>query len=360
VTTASSRDAFAAALESLRRSHGAVNPQTAVGDRATRAPFAGPGAVTGAVDGAHATTEARTAKRASNWRVLCPQGVVYAANVASVHSVTASASNRFFAALLATLLAGACSSDPKSAKASTPSADTAKRAGGHKTDDSAAGNVDLGSGKYRANYALGATGSLRGTIKLEAASRSDSTMNTGRTCGSKPAAAPREKAGALVWIPGITSGKPLPMEKRAELSSDDCLVFPLVQAAIVGTTFNVFNDDKTLHRFVFTRAGTHDTLAVMPFFNEGQVVASEKLAKTSGVVEIRCARHPWTRAYIAVFDHPYFDVTDASGKFTIDSIPAGTYTVMVWQDGMDKPESHRVQIAAGGTATLNLSGGAGR
>jgi len=273
--------------------------------------------------------------------------------------VTASASTRFFAALLATTLA-ACSSDSPSARGATPSASNAKSTA-HKIDDSAAGNVDLGSGKYRTNSSLGATGSLRGTIKLDAPSRADSDgAGMPRSCGSKPAAVAKEKPGALVWITGISSGKALPIEKRAELSSDDCLVFPPVQAAIVGTTFNVFNDDKTLHKFVFIRAGTHDTLAVMPFFNEGQVVASEKLAKTSGIVEIRCAQHPWTHGYIAVFDHPYFDVTDASGKFSIDSIPPGTYTAMVWQAGMEKPEPHRVQIAAGGSATLDLSGGAGR
>lgn len=271
--------------------------------------------------------------------------------------MTASASTRFFAALLATTL-GACSGDSPSARGATPSASHAKGPA-HKTDDSAAGNVDLGSGKYRTNYSLGATGSLRGTIKLDAPSRTDSN-GTPRFCGSKPAIAAKDKPGALVWITGISSGKALSIEKRAELSSDDCLVFPPVQAAIVGTTFNVFNDDKTLHKFVFIRAGTHDTLAVMPFFNEGQVVASEKLAKTSGIVEIRCAQHSWTHGYIAVFDHPYFDVTDASGKFSIDSIPPGTYTAMVWQAGMDKPETHRVQIAAGGAATLDLSGGAGR
>ena len=45
---------------------------------------------------------------------------------------------------------------------------------------------------------------------------------------------------------------------------------------------NVFNDEKALHKLVFTKVGTHDTLAVMPFFNAGQMVASEKLAKTSG------------------------------------------------------------------------------
>ena len=282
--------------------------------------------------------------------------------IASIHSVTASTSTTFFAALLATLLAAACSGDSPSARGATPSTSTAKRAprDGHKIDDSAAGNVDLGSGKYRANYSLGATGSLRGTIKLEVPSRADMSATTSRICAGKPAPAPKDKPGVLVWITGIASGKPLPVDKRAELSSEDCLVFPPVQAAIVGTTFNVFNDDKTLHKFVFTRAGTHDTLTMMSFFNEGQVVASEKLAKTSGIVEIRCERHPWTRGYIAVFDHPYFDVTDASGKFAIDSIPPGTYTVMVWQYGMDKPEPHRVQIAAGGSATLDLSGGAGR
>ena len=274
--------------------------------------------------------------------------------------MTASASTSFFAALLATLLAAACSGDSPSARGATPSAGTAPRSAAHKIDDSAAGNVDLGSAKYRVNPSLGATGSVHGTIKLEAPSRADSNGTASRTCGSKPAIGARDKAGALVWITDVSSGKPLPIEKRAELSSEDCLVFPPVQAAVVGTTFNVFNDDKTLHRFVFTRAGTHDTLAVMPFFNAGQVVASEKLAKSSGIVEVRCARHPWTHGYIAVFDHPYFDVTDATGKFTIDSVPPGTYTVMVWQEGMVKPEPHRVQIAAGGSATLDLSGGAGR
>jgi hypothetical protein len=274
--------------------------------------------------------------------------------------VTASPSTRLVAALLATLLAAACSNDSASTRGSTPSSSAAKRPAAQKIDDSAAGNVDLGSVKYRTNASLGSTGSLRGTIKLEAPSRADVNPTASRLCGSKAATGAKDKAGALVWITGISSGKALPMEKRAELSSDDCLVVPPVQAAVVGTTFNVFNDDKVLHKFVFTRAGTNDTLAVMPFFNAGQVVASEKLAKSSGIVEVRCAQHPWTHGYIAVFDHPYFDVTDASGKFTIDSIPPGTYTVMVWQEGMDKPAPHRVQIAAGGSATLDLSGGAGR
>jgi hypothetical protein len=157
-----------------------------------------------------------------------------------------------------------------------------------------------------------------------------------------------------VWIADVKTGKPLPMDKRQELSSEKCLLDPRVQAAVVGTTFNVFNDDKLLHRLVFLDAESHDTLTVMPFFNVGQIVASEHLAKKSGIVEIRCAQHPWTRAYIVVFDSPYYAMTDAQGRFKIDSLPAGTYRVMAWREGMTKPLAQQVQVAAGGEAKVEL------
>src|SRR5690242_17579845 len=50
------------------------------GALATRVAFAGPGAVLATDAGAQATTPARTAKRPSDWRVLCPQGVVIVVN----------------------------------------------------------------------------------------------------------------------------------------------------------------------------------------------------------------------------------------------------------------------------------------
>ena len=160
---------------------------------------------------------------------------------------------------------------------------------------------------------------------------------------------------AVVWIQDIRSGKPFPVEKRTELSSDDCVLDPPIQAVVVGTTFNVFNDDKEVHRLVFTRSGTHDTLTVMPFFNSGQVVASERLAKAPGIVDVQCARHPWMHGYIAVFSQPYFAVTDEHGGFAIDSLPPGKYTVLAWHEGMSSPSSQSVQIAANGRATVDLT-----
>jgi hypothetical protein len=104
----------------------------------------------------------------------------------------------------------------------------------------------------------------------------------------------------------------------------------------------------------FTRFGTRDTLTVTPFFNMGQVVASERIAKTPGLVEVRCVQHPWTRAYVAVFNHPYFAVTKPDGSFRIDSMPAGNYRLMVWHEGAAQPIERTVTVTAGAEAKMDI------
>jgi len=287
-----------------------------------------------------------------------------------------------------------CSKD----SASTAKGAKVRAAGGgaSRIDDSAGGSVDLGNTSYTV-APLSAIGAVSGTIRLAGAGTGDSTQsakgvakqvaNQGAkraanqvairvsdgagaptalgvkdqaVCGaSASSTAPTAtKTGglssAIVWIANVKSGKPLPADRRDDLSSEKCLLDPRVQAAVIGTTFNVFNDDKLLHRLVFLRLGTHDTLTVMPFFNSGQVVASERLAKTSGIVEVRCAQHPWTRAYIAVFDHPYYAVTEDDGTFKIDSLPPGTYKLMVWHEGMAAAVEQQVQVAAGGVGKADV------
>jgi hypothetical protein len=43
--------------------------------------------------------------------------------------------------------------------------------------------------------------------------------------------------------------------------------------------------------------------------------------------------HPWMTAWLWVFDHPYFAVTDVDGAFTIRQAPAGTFRLVVWHEG---------------------------
>lgn len=220
--------------------------------------------------------------------------------------------------------------------------------------------IDVGAKPYRPGP-LNAVGSLAGTVRFDGDPPGDTVpiASDERLCGT--AAPSGVKVGGdgglantVVWVAGATSGKPLPVEKRVVITSGNCLVDPRIQATVVGAAVNVFNGDKLLHTLVFLRAGTNDTIAVMPFFNDGQVVASEKLADASGIVEVQCALHPWTRGYLAVFDHPYFAVTRPDGRFTIDSLPPGSYRVMAWHEGMSRPVEQKVKIDAGQTNTVDV------
>jgi hypothetical protein len=42
-------------------------------------------------------------------------------------------------------------------------------------------------------------------------------------------------------------------------------------------------------------------------------------------VKISCDIHGWMSAWVMVFNHPYFAITDADGNFEIQNAPAGTY-----------------------------------
>ncbi|CAN5294001.1 hypothetical protein BH10PLA2_BH10PLA2_11080 [soil metagenome] len=57
------------------------------------------------------------------------------------------------------------------------------------------------------------------------------------------------------------------------------------------------------------------------------------------LLSISCDIHKWMTAKAAVFDHPYFAVTNAKGEFEIKDIPANTeLTLAIWHESMD-PDS---------------------
>jgi len=68
-----------------------------------------------------------------------------------------------------------------------------------------------------------------------------------------------------------------------------------------------------------------------------------------GVVQVFCDIHSHMNAYILVFAHRYFAVTDQAGNFTIAGVPPGKYTVAVWHEG-EVRETRTVTIPdSGGT-----------
>jgi hypothetical protein len=50
-----------------------------------------------------------------------------------------------------------------------------------------------------------------------------------------------------------------------------------------------------------------------------------------GVVELSSgANYYWMRGYLWVCEHPYYAMTDASGRWTLSGVPAGEYDLVAW------------------------------
>jgi hypothetical protein len=126
-----------------------------------------------------------------------------------------------------------------------------------------------------------------------------------------------------------------------------------VQAVLSGATLNVRSSDRTVHPARFLRSVDGSTLGVVTEHDAGQVVPDETILAAPGRIEVRCDAHPWTRAWILAFDHPYFDVTDRRGGFELDSIPPGRYTLMAWHERLGTIEEE-VVVEEGKATTIEL------
>ena len=208
---------------------------------------------------------------------------------------------------------------------------------------------------------LRSVGTITGRVTIEGDVPADSIVTPGMApdiCGSAyPDSSIVHQGNALanvvVWLADVKEGKVLPVERRTEIMNEDCRLVPRIQALVIGTTVNVRNEDRLAHTTRFLRG--NDTLAVIPLTDDGQVVPNEHIAAKGGLVAARCAQHPWTRGYIAVFESPYFAMTDQSGGFRLDSVPPGKYRLVAWHERGVAQVEREVTVTAGGSSSIELA-----
>lgn len=229
--------------------------------------------------------------------------------------------------------------------------------------DSSAGTVALGLDAAVGYRPAGAgAAAITGTVSVAVPS-ADSVVPVRRDtalCGDSArvvevAMRDGALANVLVWVDGIPSGKALPDVRRHTLTIERCRIDPRILPTVTGSTINVFSRDPVTHDLRFYREGATDPVTYARLMDNGQVVPSDQLAAAPGIVEARCTMHPWVRGYVAVFEHPYFAVTDEQGAFRIDGLPAGTYGVKVWHESMPQPLQHRIVVGDGGIGRLDVS-----
>jgi plastocyanin len=119
-----------------------------------------------------------------------------------------------------------------------------------------------------------------------------------------------------------------PAPGRARLDQRNEAFSPYVLAVTVGSTVDFPNSDRVYHNvFSLSKAKRFD----LGRYPRGQSRAVR--FDQPGVVRVFCEIHSHMSAFILVFAHRYFAVTEAEGRYRIDAVPPGTYTLAVWNDG---------------------------
>ena len=139
-------------------------------------------------------------------------------------------------------------------------------------------------------------------------------------------------------------------EPRARLDQRNEAFVPHVLAIVAGTTVEFPNNDKTYHN-VFSLSSTKT-------FDLGRyAVGKSKSVRFDrpGIVRVFCDIHSHMSAFILVFAHRYFAVTDDEGRYRLDNVPPGSYTVVAWNESSPS-ESRRVVVGdAGGDIEANFA-----
>ncbi|MCX5723600.1 MAG: carboxypeptidase regulatory-like domain-containing protein [Nitrospirae bacterium] len=160
-------------------------------------------------------------------------------------------------------------------------------------------------------------------------------------------------ADAIVSIEGIEKGKPLPMEQAVTIENRRCRFLPRVQATTLGATLLVTNEDPILHNTRLRKETTQGKTFLNVALPKG-VQPVQRTLSEPGLLLVLCAAHPFMRATIQVFEHPYFAVTDASGNFDITAIPPGTYLLRVWHETLGLSEQTLTIPEGEARTTMNV------
>lgn len=200
-------------------------------------------------------------------------------------------------------------------------------------------------------------GSISGTVKFKGTAPAPKKLDVGKdkeVCGKTAKTDPSlivdggNLVNAVVTITDIKKGKKIEL-KKVTLDQKGCEYAPHVLAFPAGSTVQILNDDGILHN-------VHSYSKVNSAFNMAQPKFKKSLdvkIDKPEVVEVKCDVHGWMHGWLVATENPYFAVTDKSGSFKLDNVPAGSYTVEVWHEKLGK-STQKVTVKAKEDAKVNF------
>jgi plastocyanin len=132
-------------------------------------------------------------------------------------------------------------------------------------------------------------------------------------------------AHAVVSVTGPTGDGP--QLEKGVMDQRGCVFLPRVVATQTGE-FDFLNNDGILHNVRTSSTVNPPINKAMPRFRTSMTEQFDR----PEVFKVTCDVHSWMEGWVAVFDHPYFGVTDESGTVRIANVPPGTHTIELWHE----------------------------
>jgi hypothetical protein len=208
-------------------------------------------------------------------------------------------------------------------------------------------------------------GKITGTVKLDGAAphMKGIDMSKDPYCSkahaSDPAHMEQVVAGASGGLANVVlylsegySGSPTASTAVPVFDQKNCMYTPHVLALDVSQTFKVTTSDQTTHNI---HPLPNPMTGNIPWNQSQPPGASpvEKSWKAAEVIPVQCNIHPWMHGWFVVVKGPYA-TTDGDGKYTINNVPPGSYTVTAWQETYNTT-TQKVTVASGASATADFT-----
>ncbi|MBL8792968.1 MAG: hypothetical protein JNM56_03620 [Planctomycetia bacterium] len=121
-------------------------------------------------------------------------------------------------------------------------------------------------------------------------------------------------------------------DKKVAIDQPCCAFEPHALAVREGQVVVAKNSSPIAHNFNYAghpliNQGKNQLMPPKSEFEIDNLRADEKFP-----VSVSCNIHGWMKAYVRVFNHPYFAVTNEKGEFEIKNAPAGDWRLKVWHD----------------------------
>lgn len=152
----------------------------------------------------------------------------------------------------------------------------------------------------------------------------------------------------IVFIDEIEQPAPADQPPVTIIAQKDGSFIPRITPVVVGTVVEWPNLDDIYHN-VFSMSETTP-------FDLGLYKKSEQAKRVKfehrGRVDVFCSIHTKMNCVVLVLPNPWFTRADARGRFTLENIPAGTYTLTGWHERLP---TRKVQVTVPESGVISVS-----